>query len=388
MHPAFERLAQARPLFGIGVAELSEGAAVRYCGRLFARLGATVVRCLGGDALDPHFAAWLDQGKQVVASPKAALAALSGADVEHRLAVAGQTKAEIAAAEAVLAGMADPPILLAISWFDPRGAYGDWRANDALMQAMTGIAFSFGEVDGPPMLPQGAAPQMLGGLTGFIAGLASTFDRTRRIQRIEANVFEAALCFTETGAVGTAALGYEAHRLGVNRFSPTCPCNFYRTTDGYVGVTALTFPQWSALANLIGRPDLAAEPELATTLQRLALADLVDAALAPVFAERSTDYWVERGDALRIPITPAQSPLELPDHPHWQSRGAFEPMAGGGQAPSLPFRFSFEGERRPKPRGGPAGPLDGVRVADFSMGWAGPLGARYLGDLGADVLKI
>ncbi|MEJ0064134.1 MAG: hypothetical protein WDM85_00890 [Caulobacteraceae bacterium] len=49
------------------------------------------------------------------------------------------------------------------------------------------------------------------------------FDRTRRIQRIEASIFEAALCFTETGAVGTAALGYEVKRLGVNRFSPTCP---------------------------------------------------------------------------------------------------------------------------------------------------------------------
>ena len=44
------------------------------------------------------------------------------------------------------------------------------------------VAFSFGEVEGPPILPQGAAPQMLGGLTGFIAGLASVFDRTRRTQ--------------------------------------------------------------------------------------------------------------------------------------------------------------------------------------------------------------
>ena len=256
------------------------------------------------------------------------------------------------------------------------------------MQSMTGIAFLFGEVEGPPTLPQGCAPQILGGLTGFISGLASAFDRTRPVRRIEASIFEAALCFTETGAIGTAALGYESHRLGVNRFSPTCPCNFYRTADGYVGVTALTFAQWSALAGLVGRPELALEPHLATTLQRLAVGAQVDALLAPAFATRPTDYWVQQGDVLHIPITPAPSPLEMPDVPHWRDRGAFEPLADGSRSPALPFRFTFERERKPRPSGGPVGPLQGVRVADFSMGWAGPLAGRYLGDLGADVLKI
>ena len=32
--------------------------------------------------------------------------------------------------------------------------------------------------------------------------------------------------------------------------------------------------------------------------------------------------------------------------------------------------------------------LDGVRVVDLSMGWAGPLAARHLADMGADVIKV
>ena len=126
----FESLNEARPLAGIGVAELSGDVAVRYCGRLFSRLGAAVVRVRADSAdISDDFAAWLDQGKQLAGSADDALAALAGA--ERRLAVAGQSQADIARAEARFAALADPPTLLAITWFDPRGAYGDWRANDA-----------------------------------------------------------------------------------------------------------------------------------------------------------------------------------------------------------------------------------------------------------------
>jgi crotonobetainyl-CoA:carnitine CoA-transferase CaiB-like acyl-CoA transferase len=383
----FDELRAARPLAGIGVVEVGGDVGVRYCGRLFARLGATVLRVDGGRRdIEPNLAAWLGQDKSGAASLDAALTALDTPEIEHRLVIAGQTKAEIADADARLAGR--DATLLAISWFDPRGAYADWRANDAIMQAMSGIAFLFGEVDGPPTLPQGAAPQMMGAVNGFIAGLASTLDRTRRIARIETSIFESCICLTETAAISCAALGFEVQRLGVNKYSPTWPSRFYRTSDGWAGVTALTYAQWSALMHLIGRPDLAGDPEFATSLQRLAISEAVDAAIEPVFATLPTDHWVAQGDALRIPITPAAPPIDLPDEPHWRDRHSFEAMPGGVNAPTLPWRFTFDRERKARPQGGPAGPLDGIRVADFCMGWAGPLGARHLADLGADVLKI
>ncbi|HEX3919585.1 MAG TPA: CoA transferase [Caulobacteraceae bacterium] len=371
-------MAEAKPLAGITVAEIGGDVAVRYCGRLFARYGADVVRFEdGAAAVDPLFGAWLDQGKRIVASRDDVLAG-------RRLVICGQTREQVAAAEAALPVDAT---LMAISWFDPRGPYADWAANDAIIQAMSGIAFNFGPAEGPPTLPQGYAPQILGGATAFIGALASLFGEP--VRKVESSIFEAALCFAETGAVGAAVLNWEARRLGVNRFAPTCPCRIYRTSDGWAGLTALTYPQWAALAGLIGRPELAAEARLATSLQRLAVGDELDVLLAAEFLKRPTDDWAREGIARRIPITPAPPPSELPALPHWRDRGAFEPVAGGAaQGPATPFRFHFEGERKPRTGGGPAGPLDGVRVADFSMGWAGPLAARYLADLGADVLKI
>ena len=281
------------------------------------------------------------------------------------------------------------PTLLALSWFDPRGDYSAWQANDPLIQAMTGVAFGFGPAEGPPTLAQGRAPQIVAGVTAFIPALAALMG-ARPPRRIEASVFEAALCFTETGAVGAIAYGWEARRLGVNRFSPTCPCNLYRAADGWVGVTALTHAQWAALARLMDRPELADEPRFLTSLLRLARGrrDRRDRRRGDrhtpgrlLGRERRRSAHPDHAGARRRSSCPAcRTGVIAARSRRWRRRGASTRARRSAS--------TFDGARKTAAARGAAGPLAGVRVADFSMGWAGPLAARYLADLGADVLKV
>lgn len=382
------------PLARLRVLEWSGQVASRFCGRLFAQGGADVVRRAGGEdtaigyggPAGRAYGAWLDAGKRRIADD----AALAG-EAPFDLIIAGQTRADLAQAEAFAAAAPGSPTLLRLSWFDPDGPHGDWIGTDEIILALNGLAWGFGAAEGPPMLAQGHGPQVIGGLVAANAALGALLrPRGARPARIAVNIFEANLCFVEPGAVAAHHDGAIGARLGPNRYSPVYPAASYRTADGWVGITCLTPAQWTSLCGLVGRPDAAHDPRFATSLGRIENADEIDAILAPAMLTRTTAQWVEAGDRARVPTAPMPTPRQLPETEHWTLRGAFAPVAGtAAVGPTLPWRMDFDGLVQPPPDAPPTqGPLTGLKVADFSMGWAGPLCARTLGDLGAEVVKV
>jgi crotonobetainyl-CoA:carnitine CoA-transferase CaiB-like acyl-CoA transferase len=380
------------PLAGVTVCEIGADVGVRYCGHLFAALGAQVLRPAGerddrrlgyASAAGEAYGRWLDEHKKECAPAELLI-------TPCHLAIGGLDGAAIERAERLAAAHPDRPPLLRLRWFDPNGPYGDWIGTDEIMAALNGVAFPFGEAAGPPTLAQGHAPQITAGLTAFNAALGALLMAAgERPAQIDVNVYEASLTFCETGALTARATGVAAVRLGVNRFVPTYPCSPYRSADGWMGVTCLTPAQWRSLCGLIGRPALASNPRFAASYDRLMIGDEVDTILREAFPRRTNAEWLALALQHRIPITPMPRPGELPETPHWAERGAFAPFgAGKVQGPTVPYRMAFDGAARPRWKGEGEGPLAGLRVVDFTMGWSGPLCARTLGDLGADVIKV
>jgi crotonobetainyl-CoA:carnitine CoA-transferase CaiB-like acyl-CoA transferase len=118
--------------------------------------------------------------------------------------------------------------------------------------------------------------------------------------------------------------------------------------------------------------------------------------------------------ARRMPIVMVPTMADLLSEPVHRAANAFETIEMAGsrfEAPATPLRLSGTPPRArgPAPTLGsgasqwsgepvarrPAAlpkaktrPLQGMRILDLAMGWAGPLAVRQLADLGAEVLKI
>lgn len=386
-------------LGGIGVIELSGEVGVRYCGRLFSVLGAHVVRVADpapvdhADAGAAAFEAWLDQGKTLAQNLDEGLHLLNVAGVRADVLVAGQTPADVVAADTGIAAQGLDILRLGLTWFGHDGPYANWTGDDALIQALIGVAHGFGPVEGPATLPQGTSPQIIAGGSLYLAGLAALWGRRngRPSRRVDVSVLEAAICFTETAPPTFEQSPGQAARKGVNRFGANHPTTVYPTADGWLGVTTLTPAQWSGLAALIGRPEWGRDPRFSTSAARVSNADLLDAELRAILPTNTTDHWLIEGQKLRVPLAPVPRHRDLLQTEHWNARESFSPLPGTGglRAPYLPFRIFPDGRPRALPGAGTSGaPLAGLRVVDFSMGWAGPLATRHLGDLGAEIVKI
>lgn len=381
------------PLADLVVVEAGGDVATRYCAKLFAEHGARVIqahkpddsRLAHGGPSAAAYAAWLDHGKErTTALPAAA-----------DLVIGGQTPADAQHAQALAASLAGNPVILSLTWFGLSGPCASWTGSDAILQAMCGVAYSFGTEQGPPVLPQGHAPQVVGGATGFIAAMAALLARRNgsTTRHIEISIHEAFLCLAEHAGPGAFAGTPATRRRGVNRYGPVYPQTIMPARDGWIGISALTPQQWHGFCTLVGLPDLASDPRFETTDLRMAAADQLDEILMPAVARLSAETMLEDGQRkYRVPMGPVPTMAEVLATPHWRERNSFRALNGNGpgfEAPAMPFRLHARGTgATPVRTGGAAGPLAGLRVLDLSMGWSGPLAGRHFADLGAEVIKV
>ena len=159
-------------------------------------------------------------------------------------------------------------------------------------------------------------------------------------------MLESYICLSENSGPGFDKGGPAAIRRGINRFSPTYPQTIYRAADGWIGVTALTPQQWQALCEMIGLPDLARDPAYATTDQRMAAANEIDALLAPALLKHKADDLLLEGQRRRVPLGPVPTTAELLETPHWRERNSFRAFNGkvpAFEGPAMPFRLRARG---------------------------------------------
>src|SRR5258708_18554827 len=248
----------------------------------------------------------------------------------------------------------------------------------------------------------------MGGLAAFIPAMASLLGRQSR--RWDVSVHEATIALAEYQAIESFTTATPQKRWGFNRFTPTYPMGVYRCKEGFSGIAIVTPAQWNSFCDLLGMADLGRHPQLVMGGERLGRADELEARFVPRFLDRTAEEWFAAGLERRLPFAIVPDMKQVLEWPVFRDRQAIVPIRMSDrtvEAPGSPFHLT----RTPPNFGGTvpklgehngaiasravasrmtsgARPLEGLRIIDLSMGWAGPVCTRNLPALRAHVITI
>lgn len=156
-------------------------------------------------------------------------------------------------------------------------------------------------------------------------------------------------------ATGFADTGIPRVRTG-HRTAVSYPYTLLRCRDGSIELMALEERQWQSWLQVLGDPEWGKEEIFRTRTQRAKFADELDALQADWLMSHTKEEIFRLAQARAVPATPVYTVAEVAESPHLAERGYFvdveHPVAGKVRMPGAPYKFSETpwAIRRPAPR--------------------------------------
>jgi crotonobetainyl-CoA:carnitine CoA-transferase CaiB-like acyl-CoA transferase len=226
---------------------------------------------------------------------------------------------------------------------------------DLVMQAMTGLMSVTGTRGGPPTKIGVALLDVVAGLyaaTGVLAALHER-DATGAGRRVDVSLFEA----------GVAAMVNQAanHLLGGEVPAPMgsehpniAPYQVVEASDRAFVLAAGNDRLFARTCEVLGRPELAADPRFRANADRVRNREALAAALREALAERTAAEWLRALGEAGVPAAPIRSLDEVVASPEGAAivERVDDPVRGPLRLVGSPIRLSGEDRApaRPPPR--------------------------------------
>ena len=207
------------------------------------------------------------------------------------------------------------------------GPYENRLALDEVVQMMGGLSYMTGPA-GRPLRAGTSVNDIMGGMFGAIGVLAALRERERTGlgQEVQSALFENCV-FLSSQHMQQFAMTGEPPPPMPSRVSAWSVYDVFTLADGeQLFIGAVSDKQFVTLCRVLQRPDLAAEPALATNALRVAVRPLLLQRLGEILAQHRIDELAPQLEAAGIPYAPIVRPDQLMDDPHLKQSGGLVPM--------------------------------------------------------------
>jgi crotonobetainyl-CoA:carnitine CoA-transferase CaiB-like acyl-CoA transferase len=211
------------------------------------------------------------------------------------------------------------------------GHTGPWRDHVTYADAVMALAGLTGQMGVPGRDPVGftfGLGDMVAGAHAALGALAALEhrDATGRGQHVDLSQVEAVAAHLGTSLLEVTAAGRCPEPWG-NRHPAMAPHGAFpcRGEDRWCTIAVASDAAWQALCGLMGRPDLAAAPQLARASGRKAHEDALEAAVAAWTREQDADALMGRCQAAGVAAGVVQDARDLVERdPQLRARGFYE----------------------------------------------------------------
>jgi crotonobetainyl-CoA:carnitine CoA-transferase CaiB-like acyl-CoA transferase len=264
-------------------------------------------------------------------------------------------------------------VYCSISAYGRDGPFADRLGFDPIAQAesgfisMNGFPEQQGVRAGPSIMDMATAMMSA---NAMLAALTAR-QRTGRGQYVEAALFETAINMLGNFSMAYLATGVNPSRFG-NSQPTACPVGAFETASGPIYLACANDRTFFRFAReVVGRADIADDPDFATSHKRRENRDRLLALVADALLSGPRETWLERTQAAGVPAGAIRTVAEALQSPEVQARNLVSaiPHPVLGTVPNVALPVRLHGTPLADPVAAPGLGADTERVLSTLLGY-------------------